>query len=247
MTPSSSTPSHLQNLKISWLDQFLSPHNYLPFIFYFPSNGDENNVERSRQLRNSLSETLTIFYPLAGRYTDNNLIIHCNDEGVEYTEAQHPVQPDNSPLVLIQSNIFESGGVAIGLCVTHRAADAYTVFTFVRTWASTPCPNLVETEGCCKFQCQWITPADTSRVDVTAVIWKTLAMVARAKHEDDGSKVQLHDFVDRVCNGIKKMVSDCAKVSSDDELFVMAEKIRIESIKAFTRSEMDLYMFNSWC
>ncbi|KAJ6374740.1 hypothetical protein OIU78_030259 [Salix suchowensis] len=65
--------------------------------------------------------------------------------------------------------------------------------------------------------------------------------------EDDGSKVQLHDFVDRVCNGIKKMVSDCAKVSSDDELFVMAEKIRIESIKAFTRSEMDLYMFNSWC
>ncbi|KAJ6339341.1 hypothetical protein OIU77_007328 [Salix suchowensis] len=109
-----------------------------------------------------------------------------------------------------------------------------------------------------------------TRVEVvTAVMWKTLAMVARSKHgrsrpsllshtfnmrgkiampvpdnscgnfinvalshftEDDGSKLQLHDFVDRVCNGIKKMVSDCAKVSSDDELFVMAEKIRIESI-----------------
>ncbi|KAJ6676262.1 ACETYL-COA-BENZYLALCOHOL ACETYLTRANSFERASE-LIKE [Salix viminalis] len=161
ITPSSPTPRHLQNLKISWLDQFLSPHNYLPFIFYFPSNGDENNVERSKQLQNSLSETLTIFYPLAGRYIDNNLryidnnlIIHCNDEGVEYTEAQvsgclsqfleggeleterrnhlapHPVQPDNSPLVLIQFNMFESGGVAIGLCVTHRAADAYTRFVF---------------------------------------------------------------------------------------------------------------------
>ncbi|KAJ6876104.1 acetyl-CoA-benzylalcohol acetyltransferase [Populus alba x Populus x berolinensis] len=64
---------------------------------------------------------------------------------------------------------------------------------------------------------------------------------------DDETKVQLHDFVDRVYNGIKNMVSDCARVSSDDELFVMAEKIRIETIKAFTRSEMDLYMFNSWC
>ncbi|KAJ6889259.1 hypothetical protein NC652_030144 [Populus alba x Populus x berolinensis] len=31
---------------------------------------------------------------------------------------------------------------------------------------------------------------------------------------DDESKVQLHDFVDRVHNGIKKMVADCAKVSS---------------------------------
>ncbi|KAJ6889258.1 hypothetical protein NC652_030144 [Populus alba x Populus x berolinensis] len=28
---------------------------------------------------------------------------------------------------------------------------------------------------------------------------------------DDESKVQLHDFVDRVHNGIKKMVADCAK------------------------------------
>ncbi|KAF9668225.1 hypothetical protein SADUNF_Sadunf15G0107000 [Salix dunnii] len=406
ITPSSPTPRHLQKLKISWLDQFLSPHNYLPFIFYFPSHGDENNVERSKQLQNSLSETLTIFYPLAGRYIDNNLIVHCNDKGVGYTEAKvsgclsqfleggeletelrnrlapHPVQPDNSALVLIQFNMFESGGVAIGLCVTHRAADAYTVFTFVRTWATvlsfTQMPSLMckiknslniylvancipepvlpsalinssssSTEStqhtACRlgvdkvphapsFQLPSFFPSrDTisspnrfinrnhkivvmkrfvftgpalsklkavvsgsvngshqpTRIEVvTAVIWKTSAMVARAKHgrlrpsllshtfnmrgkiampvpdnscgnfinvalshftEDDESKVQLHDFVDRVYNGIKKMVSDCAKVSTDDELFVMAEKIRIETIKAFTRSEMDLYMFNSWC
>ncbi|KAJ6882856.1 hypothetical protein NC651_029217 [Populus alba x Populus x berolinensis] len=31
---------------------------------------------------------------------------------------------------------------------------------------------------------------------------------------DDESKVQLNDFVDRVHNGIKKMVADCAKVQA---------------------------------
>ena len=358
ITPSSPTPHHLQNLKISWLDQFLSPHNYLPFIFYYPSaTGDENNEERSKQLQNSLSEILTMFYPLAGRYIDNNLIIDCNDKGVEYTEAQvsgglsllleggeletelrnhlapHPVQPDNSPLVLIQFNMFESGGVAIGLCVTHRVADAYTVFTFVRTWATACKLGVDEVLHAPSFQLPSFFPSrDTisspnrfigrnhhkivvmkrfvftgaalsklkavvsasvngshqpTRVEVvTAVIWKTLTMVAQAKHgrlrssllshtfnmrgkiampipdnscgnfinvalshftADDETKVQLHDFVDRVYNGIKNMVSDCARVSSDEELFVMAEKIRIETIKAFTRSEMDLYMFNSWC
>ncbi|KAL3570236.1 hypothetical protein D5086_027485 [Populus alba] len=190
--------------------------------------------------------------------------------------------------------MFESGGVAIGLCVTHRVADAYTVFTFVRTWATACKLGVGEVIRAPSFQLPSFFPSrDTisspnrfigrnhqkivvmkrfvftgaalsklkavvsagvkgshqpTRVEVvTAVIWKTLTMVAQAKHADDETRVQLHDFVDRVYNGIKNMVSDCARVSSDDELFVMAEKIRIETIKAFTRSEMDLYMFNSWC
>uniref|UniRef100_A0A6N2NDF8 Uncharacterized protein n=1 Tax=Salix viminalis TaxID=40686 RepID=A0A6N2NDF8_SALVM len=105
-----------------------------------------------------------------------------------------------------------------------------------------------------------------------AVIWKTLAMVARAKHGRSRPSLLSHTFnmrgkiampvPDNSCGNfinvalshytedLQRNKEDGIRLcesSSDDELFVMAEKIRIESIKAFTRSEMDLYMFNSWC
>jgi hypothetical protein len=35
-----------------------------------------------------LSEILTLFYPLAGRYIKDNLSVDCNDEGVELLEAK---------------------------------------------------------------------------------------------------------------------------------------------------------------
>ncbi|CAK7337043.1 unnamed protein product [Dovyalis caffra] len=356
ITPSPPTPHHLQNLKVSWIDQFYPPRNFVPLIFYYPSNGDDqNNVERSKQLQKSLSETLTIFYPLAGRYIDDNLILDCNDKRVEYVEAQvngclsqlleggeletelrnhlapHPVQPYHRPLVLIQFNMFESGGVAIGVCVTHRVADAYTIFAFINAWATacklgidkiehTPsfqlssffpsretisCPNPVIGDnqkivmkrfvftGAALSKLKAVARAGVNgsrqptRLEVvTAVIWKTLTMVARGNDgrlrpsilshpinlrgktampipnnscgnfatlalshftADKESKVQLHDFVDRVHNGIKKKVADCAKVSSDDELFRMATKIGMETTEAFIKGKVDFYIFKSVC
>uniref|UniRef100_B9I4N0 Uncharacterized protein n=1 Tax=Populus trichocarpa TaxID=3694 RepID=B9I4N0_POPTR len=86
------------------------------------------------QLQKSFSETLTVFYTLAGRYIDNNLTIDCNDKGVEFVEAQLSLKDLRS-----------------------------------------------KTEDYCQYHYQWITPADTSR-GRAAVIWKTLTMVAQAKH-----------------------------------------------------------------
>ncbi|KAG5602920.1 hypothetical protein H5410_034290 [Solanum commersonii] len=42
------------------------------------------------KLQKSLAETLTKFYPLAGRFSedDDELSIHCNDKGVEYIESK---------------------------------------------------------------------------------------------------------------------------------------------------------------
>ncbi|KAL3570216.1 hypothetical protein D5086_027465 [Populus alba] len=127
-----------------------------------------------------------------------------------------------------------------------------------------------------------------TRVEVvTALLWKALTMVARAKHgrlrpsflvhsfnlrgktamsvpdnscgnftnpaiarftaDDDENKVELHHFVDRVHDGIRKRVTDSAKISSDDDLFSSVVNTKTEMIEAFHRSDADFYMFNSWC
>ncbi|KAJ6410644.1 hypothetical protein OIU84_007401 [Salix udensis] len=139
---------------------FQSPLMYLPDIFYYPSSTGGDNIERSKRLQKSLSETLTIFYPFAGRYIDSNLVLDCNDEGVEYVETQVsgclsqlleggeletelrnrlapiPHRPADGPIVLVQFNMFECGAVAIGVCIKHRAADATSVFAFINAWAT---------------------------------------------------------------------------------------------------------------
>lgn len=46
------------------------------------------NRERCRELEKSLSDALTEFYPLAGRLVVEDLVVDCNDEGVEFFEAQ---------------------------------------------------------------------------------------------------------------------------------------------------------------
>jgi len=84
--PSVQTPPHLQNLNISFLDQ-LAPSLYVANIFYYPNHHHEiiKNIDR---LEKSLSEILTLFYPLAGRYIKDNLSVDCNDEGVVLLEAK---------------------------------------------------------------------------------------------------------------------------------------------------------------
>ncbi|OVA19877.1 Transferase [Macleaya cordata] len=94
--PSSPTPHHLRNFKLSLMDQF-SPLIYVQTIlFYTAADGMDhddqvhNNVHhihRSNLLKKSLSETITRFYPVAGRLKDN-IWVDCNDEGVDYFEAR---------------------------------------------------------------------------------------------------------------------------------------------------------------
>ncbi|CAI9087764.1 OLC1v1021931C1 [Oldenlandia corymbosa var. corymbosa] len=40
------------------------------------------------------------------------------------------------PMLSIQVNAFECGGLAIGICLSHRIADAATLGTFVSAWAN---------------------------------------------------------------------------------------------------------------
>ncbi|XP_050206874.1 stemmadenine O-acetyltransferase-like [Mercurialis annua] len=162
--PSSPTPDNLKILNLSLLDQLL-PNTYTPLLLFYPANdGDDHHIDRHeklQKLKKSLSDTLTHFYPLAGRLKDHTSI-DCNDEGAEFIEAriEFPLSeffrnPDTpmldcllpaaaeSPeaadgnLLIVQATFFDCSGLAVGICVSHKMTDAATLSTFAQCWSAT--------------------------------------------------------------------------------------------------------------
>ncbi|KAI3762164.1 hypothetical protein L1987_52588 [Smallanthus sonchifolius] len=147
--PSSSTPQHLKAFNLSLLHQLI-PAPYAPVIFFYPNQDHEQH----QQLKISLSQTLTHFYPLAGTIEDD-FSIDCDDTGAYYATARvntslvefltHldlevinrllPCDP-RTRVTNVQVNVFECGGVAIGLCISHKILDGTALATFVKCWAS---------------------------------------------------------------------------------------------------------------
>ncbi|KAM7275739.1 hypothetical protein ACFE04_017605 [Oxalis oulophora] len=159
--PSSSTPHHLCEFKLTLLDQ-LNLDTYVSLLLFYPAKSDNDLVNIAKRLKSSLSETLTRFYPYAGRFKDGTSI-DCNDEGVVFVEAKvskamsdvlkkpdffvlkkflsgdHDVSKEaaRGPLLQVQANFFQCGGLAIGLSMSHQLTDAYTLELFVNSWAAT--------------------------------------------------------------------------------------------------------------
>ena len=163
--PSSPTPHHLRAFKLSLLDQLVPCCYTQVLLFYLIDGFHGQSIETSHistRLKDSLSETLTHFYPLAGSIGDDELQIDCNDEGVPYFEARvdcnlseflqepelellnqfFPCDPLNTPpmaklhLAMIQVNIFNRGGIAIGVCLSHKIADGVSISAFLKAWAA---------------------------------------------------------------------------------------------------------------
>lgn len=84
--PSSPTPPQLRCYKLSLLDQMV-PCVYTPMALFYPSASIQGREIISQTLQNSLSKTLSYYYPFAGRLM-NNTYIDCNDKGVEFIEAR---------------------------------------------------------------------------------------------------------------------------------------------------------------
>ncbi|KFK22994.1 hypothetical protein AALP_AAs50735U000200 [Arabis alpina] len=155
-----SLPSPQDRLRLSIFD--LSLPAYVPIIFFYKA---EDLVSVSpeiitRNLKSSLSETLSRFYPLAGRV--EGVSINCNDEGVVFTEARtdlllpeflknininsldrfSPTSPGDSPnewpLLCVMVTFFGSGsGVAVSVSFSHMICDAPSMLTFLKNWATT--------------------------------------------------------------------------------------------------------------
>ncbi|XWS34644.1 hypothetical protein CRYUN_Cryun21dG0055400 [Craigia yunnanensis] len=157
--PSSPTPDQLRHYQLSFLDQ-ISPPVYNPLVLFYPMTKSNIQVKKTKvidHLKQSMSDALTYYYPLAGRINDN-LFVDCNDEGIPFVEAQvkcklsdvleNPVPNELNklvPFVLdnaeelplgIQFNVFDCGGIGIGACISHKIADALSFFTFLNTWAA---------------------------------------------------------------------------------------------------------------
>jgi len=158
--PSQPTSAECKTLKLSLIDGF-QLNTYFPLILYYSKTTSlQGFSDVSTQLKKSLSEALTIFYPLAGRRRDY-VSIDCNDEGAIFMEASVnttmelflkppnlellnqllPCEPDKChpheevlPQLLVQVNKFQCGGIAIGLCNLHILLDAYSYSAFLKTW-----------------------------------------------------------------------------------------------------------------
>ncbi|XP_010550538.1 PREDICTED: BAHD acyltransferase At5g47980 [Tarenaya hassleriana] len=151
---SPTTPSHVRTIHLSLFDQFL-PTTYLPAIFFYDKTAEEETV--SKILKSSLSETLTRFYPLAGRI--QGVSLDCNDEGALFTQTRvdmllsdlltnpdallpeqlipsDSMDPGTWPLLNINVSFFKAGGMAIGVSVSHKICDTYSLMMFVQGWAS---------------------------------------------------------------------------------------------------------------
>ncbi|KAG5236487.1 BAHD acyltransferase [Salix suchowensis] len=142
------------------------PIYHIPLVLLYPRNGNDTDhlgkaKETSLRLKTSLSEALTLFYPFAGRLRDNSSI-ECDDHGAEYIEARihcilsdilrkpetevlkqllpaaigDPVITARDSQLLVQASLFDCGGLAIGVNLSHKIADAATLASFIKCWAA---------------------------------------------------------------------------------------------------------------
>ncbi|KAL9244323.1 hypothetical protein vseg_018110 [Gypsophila vaccaria] len=159
ITPSFPTPKHLNLHHLSLLDH-VNYHVLMPLIFFYSFNNKISTKlslnSMLNRMKTSLATTLIEFYPLTGRIKDEIYVV-CNDEGVPYSQSQvnrnlvdvvHkaevcdldkllPCEPKGpcELLLAIQINVFECGGIAIGLCINHKVSDACSVLMFIKNWS----------------------------------------------------------------------------------------------------------------
>ncbi|CAJ1949058.1 unnamed protein product [Sphenostylis stenocarpa] len=159
--PSYATPFDRRYLKLSLLDQ-LAPPFYVPILLFYSSSDAADFKTLSLKLKVSLSQVLTLYHPFCGTLRGNSAV-ECNDEGVLFTESRVPIELSNilknsnlyqinqlfpcdpfnpsreTPLgnMAVQLNQFKCGGVALGVCFSHKIADASSVASFLTAWAAT--------------------------------------------------------------------------------------------------------------
>ncbi|KAK1439079.1 hypothetical protein QVD17_04894 [Tagetes erecta] len=156
--PSSPTPNHLKTFKLSLIDQ-LTLHSYTPILLLYNSH----HTNSSHILKQSLSETLTKYYPFAGRLENDGVTVDCGDQGVVFVEAkirgctvsefladpkfetQRLLYPEGflwkdscigHTFLAVQTTSFEGGGMAVTIAISHKIVDGCSTATFLNDWAA---------------------------------------------------------------------------------------------------------------
>ncbi|KAI6688454.1 hypothetical protein NL676_025282 [Syzygium grande] len=145
--PATPTPHNLNIHKLSLRDQLMHSSYSALVFFYLRLDTTLTTSQISRALKSSLSQTLTRFYPFAGKIKDR-LSIQCDDGGVSFLEARAQSnlsrfldRPDpwgfqdfvpratfklvdtRSRVAMIQMTTFTCGGITVGTLVAHLVAD----------------------------------------------------------------------------------------------------------------------------
>ncbi|KAF3431113.1 hypothetical protein FNV43_RR25843 [Rhamnella rubrinervis] len=162
--PWSPTPPENRIYNLSFLDH-INPSTYVPILYLYTCDSSDascsRNIDVSDKLKKSLSKTLARYYPFAGRIRDR-VSVDCNDEGVLFVEARVKCKlteilqnPKHETLDLlladglqwqewslissylaVQVSFFDCGGIAIGVCISHKLADTATMIKFINDWAA---------------------------------------------------------------------------------------------------------------
>ena len=84
--PASPTSHHLRTYNLSLIDQ-VAYDCYTSLVLFLPNNKISSVTDVVKHLKESLSQILTRFYPLAGEVKDD-FHIECNDKGVNFMVAR---------------------------------------------------------------------------------------------------------------------------------------------------------------
>ncbi|KAI3968758.1 hypothetical protein MKX01_028908 [Papaver californicum] len=150
--PTTPTLYQLRNFSLSLLNQYFPPV-YVPIILFYTAAVSNSIGSKHHDdlylFKKSLSETLVHFYPMADRMKDN-IIVDCNDKGIDFFEVKIKGKMCDFMMklditlnlllpseVIVQVNMFDCGGTAICLCISHKIADLCTMSVFIRNWAGT--------------------------------------------------------------------------------------------------------------
>ncbi|KAK4354862.1 hypothetical protein RND71_027056 [Anisodus tanguticus] len=163
--PSSPTPQHLKNYKLSFFDQ-LAEREHIPLLLFYPC-GDESIIgdKFDEKLEKSLSRILSHVYPAAGRLSKDRCSVDCLDQGVTFIKAKvncqfddfmdqvkkdlnlallffpqgiqdlNDMNFDTTSPVVAQVTKFQCGGIALSISASHPMMDGFTNFKFVYEWA----------------------------------------------------------------------------------------------------------------
>lgn len=242
--PALSTNPGLKQYNLSSRD-VCTPDIYIPMVLFFPcpsasARSKVNKINHAERLKRSLSQTLTAYYPFAGRLSRSGTFINCNDHGVKFVEArvncsmseilENP--PDysydnddslgllfppgsvwdglnmnnnnSSPLMVVQLNHFDCGGMALAVSITHRITDGCGLSTFLAHWAAVSSQSgkqvqphyaswpsvdsVISPAECCSFKKSWITRRYVFQISSLASI---KAMVAKQGLVENPTRVEV--------------------------------------------------------
>nr|GEY86742.1 chloramphenicol acetyltransferase-like domain-containing protein [Tanacetum cinerariifolium] len=144
------------------LDLLVSKYHTLTVYFYLP-NRDSSNFFNTKVMKHALSKVLVVFYPVAGRFKENQdgrIDIDCQGQGVLFVEAEsdcviddlgdfaprleflkliptvdYSLGIDSYPILLLQVTRFKCGGVSLGVGMHHRIADGLSAQHFLNSWS----------------------------------------------------------------------------------------------------------------